>query len=683
MRSRSHRPAVQPLARRLRVDARRRWDEHTGRSTAFLMWSMGVALAIAAQHELADHAERGGLLFLASAVVSVAGTRLVDRTPTHGTVPEDRIALADWNTRRVRVAGSLIVLGLLGSAATVGLVAENATLAAKVSVWIASIVLVLLGAAIGIHRPVAVRKPRITRDQVAHLALLLGIVALALALRLPRLASIPPDVHADEASVGLDARALLYGGWNNLFGLGFMQMPQPGYAVAAIFMRVFGDDLYGLRMASMSLGVLSVVLLYFVARRLFGTRTALIASFVLAVAQWHIHFSRDGLNNMQAVPAALLVVLCLLRAFETRRELDFVLAGISFGVCAVVYYGGRAAYVIGGAYVLYRLVHARDSARNTALGILYIAVGMWVFLAPIAVTLERSPEQALRAHAHAVWLFTPSNLAHEREGYGESSTLRIVGIQIRNTIEAVNRTGETSEQYGRRGKPLFDIWSAALVVPGVAFALFRMRDSRYLLLLLMLLVPLSAGALTVDALFSPRVLVALPALAIFPALVLDAGCRTAERWLGRVGKCALGVVIVAFGALTLHANYHDYFDQQVKTLRVAGFYTILSRYALSVSARDRVYVVTDPRVHPYPDPTTRFLLQHVDAVDLGVASAPSLQPPPNRGGAFVVEVSPATAPILRSIVRRYPNGVERVHRDANGARLFTSYEVGPEGFPKG
>lgn len=658
-------------------------DGEAPRWAGFALWSMGVVLAITAQRALPADAHRGALLFLAAAVACVAGIRLVDETAKEGVAAADvGASLAKPDRRRAGRAGGLIALGLIGSLLTVASAAENAAVAATLASWIASIVLVVLGAAVGVRKPVSAWRPRITHAQAMHGVLLLGIVGLAIALRLPHLAAIPPDVHADEASVGLDARSLLHGDWADLFGLGFMQMPELSYGIAASFMRLFGDDLYGLRMASVFLGVLSVVLLYFVGRRLYGPRTALIASFVLAVAQWHIQFSRSGLNNMQAVPATLLVVLCLLRAFQSRRELDFVFAGLSLGVCAVVYYGGRAAFAIAGVYLPYRLLRDRVSWRDAAVAVLCITAGVWVFLAPTAVTFARSPGQALQAHAHAVWLFAPSNLDHERRAYRESSTVRIVQTQVERTIEAVNRTGETSEQYGRPGKPLFDVWSAALVVPGAAYILFRIRRSSHLLLVLLLVVPLLAGALTVDALFSPRVLIALPALALLPALVLDAGYRTAERWLGRAGRYGLAALIVGFGALALHANYHDYFEQQVKTLRVAGYYTTISSYVLEVGVRNRVFVISDPRVHPYPDPTTRFLLPHSEAVALGLSLGSVVHVPSGKGAAFVVDYSPETARLLRSIVRRYPNGVESVHRDALGALLFTSYEVAPEGLAR-
>src|SRR4029079_9811206 len=107
---------------------------------------------------------------------------------------------------------------------------------------------------------VELRRPRFTRARIATIAVLLGIVALAVALRLPNLSTIPPDVHADEAATGLDARVLLHGNWGDLFRLGWSGIPQLSYAVDAASMRIFGDDLYGLRIASIFQGGAALIL---------------------------------------------------------------------------------------------------------------------------------------------------------------------------------------------------------------------------------------------------------------------------------------------------------------------------------------------------------------------------------------------------------------------------------------
>jgi 4-amino-4-deoxy-L-arabinose transferase-like glycosyltransferase len=483
-------------------------------------------------------------------------------------------------------------------------------------------------------------------------------------------------VHGDEAAIGNDARALLQGGWNQLFRLGWAELPQLGYASVAVVMRVFGDDLYGLRMSSVIAGVLSVFLLYLIVRRAFGRRPALLAAFVLAVAQWHIQFSRTGFHYIQALLATLTVFFFALRALDNRQELDFLFTGFSVGLCLIVYYAARVVPILLALYLLYRILRERGFLRANLLGFACLMLGACVFLAPQLASYEHSPGE-WSSRSNAVWLFSPDVLAHERQVYGVQSEARIVAIQAERTIESINRIGETSVQYGRPGRPLFDFWSAALLVPGVLYAMSRARQSRYFLLTVWLWVPLVLGVmLTVDAPASPRMIVVLPVLAVFPALVVDAGWRATEQLSGRTGQVAFGALVVALGALILHANYHDYFQQQVTKLRVAGYFTLLSQYARHVNGRDRIYLVSADNSLGYD--TVRFLVPHLDGEYLGPdPGLPLTGEPRGKGGAFVLSYSaPDWAKTLATLQRAYPGGVRESHTDAAGVLEFTSYEVG-------
>src|SRR5439155_24941068 len=96
-----------------------------------------------------------------------------------------------WRMRRVLVAVGLVGLGLLASVATAELFAHGVRLAVTGSVWAASIGLVVVGATI--RGPVHLGFPKFTRARIVRVVLVLAIIGLALALRLPRLATIPPD----------------------------------------------------------------------------------------------------------------------------------------------------------------------------------------------------------------------------------------------------------------------------------------------------------------------------------------------------------------------------------------------------------------------------------------------------------------------------------------------------------
>ena len=251
------------------------------------------------------------------------------------------------------------------------------------------------------------------------------------------------------------------------------EAPAPTFAVHAATMRVFGDNLFGLRMASAIEGVLSVILLYLFARRLWGPRPALLAAAFMAIAAWHIHFSRTGFHYMQAPVATLLALYFLVRGLQDRRILDWVLCGFAIAVCIEVYYAARLAPVVVVVYLGFRALTERGFVRTQASGLLALVFGALVFLAPMAVVYGRS-EGSFVQRATAVLVTSPTNLQHELDAYHVNTLWEVLAIQAQRTLEAFNIRGETSLEYGHPG-PLFDFWTDALLAMGALAILLRPR----------------------------------------------------------------------------------------------------------------------------------------------------------------------------------------------------------------
>src|SRR5262249_44020566 len=150
-------------------------------------------------------------------------------------------------------------------------------------------------------------------------------------------------------------------------------------------------------------------------------------------------------------------------------------------------------------------------------------------------------------------------------------------------------------------------------------------------------IPMLACILAVDAPFSPHLIVALPAYALFAALVIDAGWRAIERLGGLRAAAVFAIPVAAVGGQVLKANYREYFDEQVKTVRVAGFHTVLGRYLDTVADRDRIFLALDPtmgNVRRYS--TEEFLVPKLDYQNIGPALRLPLTPPSTGKGAVVV-----------------------------------------------
>ncbi|HLZ29314.1 MAG TPA: glycosyltransferase family 39 protein [Chloroflexota bacterium] len=580
-------------------------------------------------------------------------------------------------TRRRLGSWALLVLGAVYSALAAGLLAAGTSAGTVAWLWLLGIGAVVAGAALidGRRMPWRWRPDRAASLQ---LGLLLAVVGVAIWLRVPNLATVPPNVHGDEADVGLLARDILAGRMPVLFATApAAEATAVTFAVHAATMRLFGDNLVGLRMASALEGVLSVVLLYLLARRLWGSRPALLAAAFMAIAAWHIHFSRTGFHYMQAPVATLLTLYFLVRGIQDRRLLDWVLCGFAIGLSVEVYYAARLAPVVVAIYLGYRALTERGFLRSHAGGVLAMVCGALVFLAPMAVVYGRS-EGSFIQRAAAVLVTNPTNLQHELDAYHVNSLWEVLAIQTQRSVEAFNIRGETSLEYGHPG-PLFDFWTAALLAMGAFAALLRLGSARGVLLASWVWLALILGSiLTTDALFSPHVVVAIPALMLVPALMLDRAWRGVSSLGGRLGSSVFAVPVCVVLGLALQANVHDYFDIQIVERQPAGRFTLLSRYAASTNASYRLYVIgRDDWTLTYDTP--RFLIPSPDAVD--VRNAPLALPldriPANKGVAFLVENNPADFEQRMSAIRRaYPDGVEAtIAERPGGPATFTSYLV--------
>ena len=154
---------------------------------------------------------------------------------------------------------------------------------------------------------------------------LLLIILLALFLRVWRLGVNPPHLTPDEAALGYNAYSILRTGrdeYGKLLPIIFKSFGdyKPGLYVylTVPFVGLFGLNELAVRLPSALAGVLAVYLIYRVVLEVFKENTskinyqrlAMMASFLLAISPWHIHFSRG--------------------AWEVNVSLTLTLAGIYF-----------------------------------------------------------------------------------------------------------------------------------------------------------------------------------------------------------------------------------------------------------------------------------------------------------------------------------------------------------------
>jgi 4-amino-4-deoxy-L-arabinose transferase-like glycosyltransferase len=129
----------------------------------------------------------------------------------------------------------------------------------------------------------------------------------------------------------------------------------PGlHAVYAVFMAVFGNSNVGIHLGLLFVNLATLILMYFLGRRLFDTTTGVMASAALAVLSLShriLGFSTNA-EPLVLLPA-LSGILFLLRAIDSGKPRDYFISGFLLGLAFVIKQPGIYFIAFGGFYLLY------------------------------------------------------------------------------------------------------------------------------------------------------------------------------------------------------------------------------------------------------------------------------------------------------------------------------------------
>ncbi len=502
---------------------------------------------------------------------------------------------------------------------------------------------------------------------------ILGAILLAgFWLRFDRLETIPSDLHGDMASMGLQARDWLASGNRSLFHEGWANIPILGFLPAALGLRVFGNDLFGLNMSAVLAGMLSLIGLYLLVWRMFDShRLAALATAILVVNIPHIHFSRLA-AYMDPWPFALFGAFFLVDGLRARRPQSLALAGLLLGFGLQMYYSGRVILIILAFAFLYLILVRRQWLRANWLGLGLVVAAFFLTIGPNLIYYYRFPEPFLE-RSRAVWLFFEPVMTHLKGKYGLQTPMQVLWEQTKLSLLMFNRSIDSSTQFGFP-HPMFISLLSPLVVLGFGYSLRRWRHPGVGLNLVWLLVMIINGSiLTGDAPFWPRLVGVLPAAALLAALTIDrlwAGLsQVAPERQQRGVNILLGAAVIALLVFAGWRCWNKYYDAVKDNARSQAF---LGRFLYDLPTDIAACSYTDPMALQVRE--TYFLAWPRQIVDLP-ADAPDGLIERCPGPPFIWILTPNHLARLPLLQQRWPGGQVQEHFYGTGEPAFTSYLV--------
>lgn len=233
---------------------------------------------------------------------------------------------------------------------------------------------------------------------------LLVIVIVAAALRFYQLGSNPPSMTWDEVAWGYNAYALGTDGHEE-FGkflpyqylVSFGDYKPPVYAYLDVLpVKVFGLTPFAVRFPSAFLGVLTVLITFFLTKRIFYSSDkkdtyGLLAAGVLALSPWHIMLSRAAFEANVATFFLVTGVWLFLAAMQDKRWY-LVLSAISFSLSLYTFNSARVAAPL--LVLALGVIFFKNLFKHWKQTILAVVVGV-LLVAPLVPYLL-SPDAALR-----------------------------------------------------------------------------------------------------------------------------------------------------------------------------------------------------------------------------------------------------------------------------------------------
>lgn len=314
----------------------------------------------------------------------------------------------------------------------------------------------------------------------------------------------------------------------------FIVHPSLGKWLISIGIALFGDDSFGWRFTTALVGMMSVILLYLIALRLFqSTKTALFAALLLAVDGLAIVMSRTALLDN-------FLTLFVLLAFWALVEKRFLWMGVALGAAVSIKWSGLYFLAAFALFALIQTLLSERSRREKLISSIHVIAN-----APIVLLVyifswsgwflsdrgwardsDANPLLALWNYHHEIYGFH-SNLDAEHPYQSHPLSWLVMGRPTSFFYESPLGCGaeQCSQEVLALGNPLIWWFGTIALVAVIGYAITRRDVTTFVIL-----TGFAAGFVP-WFLFPDRTMFTFYAIAILPFMILAIAYLAHELWL--------------------------------------------------------------------------------------------------------------------------------------------------------
>ncbi len=487
---------------------------------------------------------------------------------------------------------------------------------------------------------------------------------------------IPYNLTGDEGEMGMAARRVMAGELRDPFSTDWLSHPNIWFFMQSLSLCLFGDSVFGLRMLSVLFGTIAIPLLYMFVRSNYSRWTALIAAGLLATFHFHIHYSRNGLNNIADSFLALVGFTALLWGMQKRSFFLMALTGVTLGVAQHLYMGARLLPLILIGFLIHQLLVNRAYLWSLRYHLGVVVIGFLLGFGPLLRHFILHPHE-FNARLVLVGIVQTGWLEQQLEQ--GTHLLPLLFEQARSAFGAFTFVADRSAQYDP-AIPILDPISSIFFVFGVAIAVIQWRRAGAIVSLGWIAgATVFGGMLLVNPPMSPRYVTTAPPLCLLMALAITELGAIVKKALSLSDHAVYGfmsAILVIFAVWNVNFYFNVYTPRNVYGWLNTEVGTEIGRYLAQKPDDIYVYFFGPPRMF-FGFGAVRFLAPEIEGADVHqpITSPNQLPPlPPGKKPIFIA--LPERRDQLDIIRQRYPEGdlYEFPAQSMDDTTLFVSYE---------
>jgi len=271
------------------------------------------------------------------------------------------------------------------------------------------------------------------------------------------------------------------------------------------------------------MGVLTVLMVFLMARKLFNERIALLASALLSVMEYHIIYSRIAITDASFTFFLTLSLYLFLIALEKNKVKYFALFGLLAGITMDIRFIGFLSFGVPAAYltVKYARSHLKKKLdvkflkrhiklMSLAFAILLLVHSVWFFALGVGTLMSED-----RSKTFQIAELSPGSLLANTPKIFQLGIEKYIELNIGRNSKAIQTTIKNSEENKSRHSPESNlialiVWISPVILLLVLLSFYKIpRDDNHLflymwfLILLILCFTVIAGRVHVGLMFLP------------------------------------------------------------------------------------------------------------------------------------------------------------------------------------